>query len=145
MALRVWAAGHLGRAGRAREVGAPALVTSGPYRFVRNPLYLGNFLLVLGSLVALGSRWWIDLAVLLLFSVEYSLIVRAEEKELSERFGKTYLDYQQRVPAIVPRRPLPSPPPSFAWSRARGELSTLAILAAVYLLAWLKLARDLPL
>jgi protein-S-isoprenylcysteine O-methyltransferase Ste14 len=140
MALRVWAAAHLGAPGRSREVSAPELITSGPYRFVRNPLYFANFLLVLGSLVALGCRWWIALVVFLLFVIEYSLIVHAEEKELAERFGAAYRDYQQNVPAILPRRARPGAPSSFDWKRARGELTTLVVLAAVYLLAWLEIA-----
>ncbi|WKE64103.1 isoprenylcysteine carboxylmethyltransferase family protein [Gallaecimonas kandeliae] len=75
---------------------ANALVTKGPYRFSRNPMYLGL------SLVYLGLALWLQslFSLLLLPAVLYSLwwlAIRREERHLEERFGQAYLDYKARV------------------------------------------------
>jgi len=56
---------------------------TGPYRILRHPLYIGNFVLVVGMLVALRPALWLGCAVLVGFIVEYTLIVVAEEECLS--------------------------------------------------------------
>jgi hypothetical protein len=83
LAVRFWASGYIGIEGRAREIGASRRIVSGPYRLLRHPLYVGNFLLVTGMLVALRPGVVVSVAVLVLFVVEYSLIVVAEEAMLS--------------------------------------------------------------
>jgi len=88
LAVRFWASGYLGIEGRAREIGASRRVVNGPYRLFRHPLYIGNFLLVAGMLVALRPSTVVSVAVLVLFVVEYSLIVMAEERDLSSRRGQ---------------------------------------------------------
>ena len=85
LAARFWASGYIGIEGRAREIGARQRLASGPYRVLRHPLYIGNFLLVAGMLVALRPGLWLMVVVLAGFSVEYGLIIAAEEKDLSGR------------------------------------------------------------
>ena len=151
--LRVWAAGHLGRAGRTQNIQAAELVSSGPYRYARNPLYVANFLLVFGTLMALSGPWWSDVAVLVMFVVEYWLVVRAEERALEAQFGEDFRTYHRSVPAIFPRllygrrQSHSTALRSFSWIRAAGEFNTLAAAGAVYLLAlariWLASAPGL--
>jgi protein-S-isoprenylcysteine O-methyltransferase Ste14 len=149
MALRLWAAGYIGRAGRDRQVNAaarasaaagrrsvaqPQLVTSGPYRYVRHPLYVGNFLLVLGSLVALSPPVWLSVAVLAFFVIEYRLIAQAEERKLAGAFGEDYVSYRNRTPSVFPRfhRADASRTEHFRWSRAFSEWNTLLLLVLLY-------------
>jgi protein-S-isoprenylcysteine O-methyltransferase Ste14 len=86
LAVRFWASGYIGIEGRAREIGASRKIVNGPYRLLRHPLYIGNFLLVAGMLVALRPSTVVIVAVLVLFVVEYSLIVIAEERDLAAKW-----------------------------------------------------------
>jgi hypothetical protein len=85
LAVRFWASGYIGIEGRVREIGASRRIVGGPYRVLRHPLYIGNFLLVVGMLVALRPAWWMASVVLAGFVVEYVVIVAAEEKDLAGR------------------------------------------------------------
>jgi protein-S-isoprenylcysteine O-methyltransferase Ste14 len=73
-----------------------SLVTEGPFRFTRNPMYLGMALLLTGLAIGLGSLSpWL---LLPLFIATISInIIPAEEAMLSEAFGPQYSDYQSRV------------------------------------------------
>jgi protein-S-isoprenylcysteine O-methyltransferase Ste14 len=85
----------------ARLVEGHKLITEGPYRFVRNPIYTG----MLGMLVATGlavEHWTaLDVAVVL-FAVGLVIRVRSEEKLLRAAFGNEFEDYAKRVPAVLP-------------------------------------------
>ena len=85
LAVRFWASGYIGIEGRAREIGASRRIVGGPYRLFRHPLYIGNFLLVVGMLFALRPTLWLGAVVLVGFSVEYGLIIAAEERDLARR------------------------------------------------------------
>jgi len=90
------------RGGRDHKVYAEELVTSGLYSHVRNPMYVGNFFLVIG--LAIASNSW----VFALIGVPLSLgmhkaIVAAEENFLRNKFGAQFDAYCERVPRWVPR------------------------------------------
>jgi hypothetical protein len=87
LATRFWASGYIGIEGRAREIGASRRIASGPYRVLRHPLYIGNFLLVAGMLVALRPAWWMAVVVMAGFAFEYGLIVAAEERHLRQKWS----------------------------------------------------------
>jgi protein-S-isoprenylcysteine O-methyltransferase Ste14 len=87
---------------RSREV--QRLVTYGVFGWVRNPLYVGNFLIWMGFTVISGVFWFLPIAALL-FALEYTLIVRYEEGVLESIFGSSYLAYKSRTPRWVPRPP----------------------------------------
>lgn len=85
----------------ARLVEGHKLATSGPYAYVRHPIYTG----MLGMLVATGlafSHWITLLAAIPIFFVGTIIRARSEEKLLREAFGAQFEDYARRVPAIVP-------------------------------------------
>lgn len=76
--------------------GTDHLVTEGPFSFTRNPLYLAGTILVLGIGLVSGIVWFLLLAVLAAFAVQ-KLAIEREERHLQARFGKTYVDYAERV------------------------------------------------
>jgi len=85
----------------ARLVEGHKLATSGPYAYVRHPIYAG----MLGMLVATGlaiSHWIALLAALLIFFIGTIIRVRSEDRLLREAFGEQFENYAQRVSAIVP-------------------------------------------
>jgi protein-S-isoprenylcysteine O-methyltransferase Ste14 len=72
------------------------LITSGPYRFSRNPLYLGgNFFIFLGAVLFLGSPSGIVLTALNILVVD--LMIRREEKQLQREFGQEWESYKDTV------------------------------------------------
>jgi len=78
-----------------------ALVTTGPYRLIRNPLYLGGFLIYLGIIITIPSLF---LAILGLVGLPITCIgIGREERGLETRFGEDYRRYKQSVPGWIPR------------------------------------------
>jgi protein-S-isoprenylcysteine O-methyltransferase Ste14 len=69
-----------------------ALVTAGPYRFSRNPIYLALTAIYLGLGLLLNNGWIFLLAIPLLVTMRYGVIAR-EERYLGEKFGEAYRDY----------------------------------------------------
>jgi protein-S-isoprenylcysteine O-methyltransferase Ste14 len=78
-----------------------ALVTTGPYRFVRHPLYAAALLLTAGLLLASGSVTATVAA--LVVAVLLALRTRREERRLLEHYGDDYRAWRDRTPALVPR------------------------------------------
>ena len=86
---------------RARKEGR--LATRGPYAVVRHPQYTGFFLIVFGE----GVVHWptvFSLAAFPIIVIAYVLLARKEERQMVDRFGPEYVEYQRRVPMFVPRR-----------------------------------------
>ncbi|HUA77361.1 MAG TPA: isoprenylcysteine carboxylmethyltransferase family protein, partial [Acetobacteraceae bacterium] len=73
-----------------------ALVVRGPYRFTRNPMYLGMTLAYGGVALAAQSLWALLLLPAVLWLIRTRVIAR-EEAFLRERFGDAYVEYQSRV------------------------------------------------
>lgn len=101
--IRIWGVAYAGGATRTRDVGAPFLVTAGPFAHVRNPLYLGNMLMYSGAAL-IANIWlpWLVFATWIFFGIQYSLIVDLEEERLIELFGESYKKYKSTVPRFVP-------------------------------------------
>lgn len=101
--IRLWAVAHAGGATRTRNVGAPLLVTSGPFAHTRNPLYIANALIYLGVVfLAGGHLLWVVVA-LAFCGLQYGLIVSLEEETLKSLFGFDYEFYRRSVPRWMPR------------------------------------------
>jgi protein-S-isoprenylcysteine O-methyltransferase Ste14 len=137
-ALRLLCVGFAGSATRTRGDVVPQLVHAGPYRHVRNPLYIANVLLYVSSAVLFGFQW-LAVALFIYSCVQYTFIVAFEEEILRRTFGIRYDVYCDSVP-----RWLPSPSPrvestsqNFDLARAlRSERSTLtAIVVMIAVLA----------
>jgi protein-S-isoprenylcysteine O-methyltransferase Ste14 len=78
-----------------------ALVTGGPYKFVRNPMYLGTFLIAVGFMFPLFPLWTIAIFAIVFYS-RFIIQIRKEEVWLRQNFGKQYEDYCGRVPSFIP-------------------------------------------
>ena len=85
----------------ARLIEGHKLITEGPYRLVRNPIYTGMF----GLLLATGSAvsHWVGLLIaVVVYAVGTVIRVRSEEKLLRGEFGAEFDSYARRVPAVIP-------------------------------------------
>lgn len=76
--------------------GSDHLVTNGPFSFTRNPIYLGNTMLMIGIGLIAGIVWFILLAPVAAFATQ-KLAIEREERHLEIRFGKKFRDYAKKV------------------------------------------------
>jgi protein-S-isoprenylcysteine O-methyltransferase Ste14 len=91
--VRAVASGHV----RKNE----ALITSGPYAYTRNPLYLGSLLIGIGFAVAARS-WWVGVVLVVMFFAIYLPVIQDEEAFLRQKFSE-FDEYARRVPRMFPR------------------------------------------
>ena len=96
--LSVWGVRVMHRAGTSEKTSLPttALVTTGPFRYSRNPLYVSLTLGYLGIAVAAQSLWALALLIVVL-AVMLRGVIGREERYLERRFGEDYLRYKGRV------------------------------------------------
>ncbi len=92
--LRFWASGFL------RKDTRPAV--GGPYSIIRNPLYLGTYLLALGTALSTQNYWLLGI-ITVLFAAVYHYIILDEETKLARLFGEAYAKYCDLVPRFFPR------------------------------------------
>ena len=105
--LYFWCAGaftFIGR-GTPAPIDAPVfLVRSGPYRWVRNPMYIGVFSVLIGEAILFHSLLLIEYMLLAGIAV-HLFVVFYEEPQLARRFGESYETYLRTVPRWLPRYP----------------------------------------
>jgi protein-S-isoprenylcysteine O-methyltransferase Ste14 len=75
---------------------SPQLIVRGPYRFSRNPMYVGMTLIVLGIAAISGRGWMAALSFCALAAVHFTAVL-PEERYLTGKFGAAYLEYKARV------------------------------------------------
>lgn len=136
--LRIYAVAFIGSVSRTRTTSlGHQLVTTGPFSWVRNPLYLANFLIVTGVGVFSGRAWFICLTSILFF-IQYLPIVQYEETLLEEKFGDEYRSYRARTPMWWPSK-IPTTdefvtPPELEKAIKSEKRTMTAILAVVVLI-----------
>jgi protein-S-isoprenylcysteine O-methyltransferase Ste14 len=131
--LRIWSHGYLRKIRK--------LAISGPYAYVRNPLYVGNFLIGFGFCVVIWELW-----VATLFTIGFGLVywvtIKGEEEKLAKKFGEAYRRYAESVPRIIPQIT-----PYRSGSRGKfvahrvwghGELITVLAIADLFVLLYLR-------
>jgi protein-S-isoprenylcysteine O-methyltransferase Ste14 len=91
---------RLGRGGPGIAVPPERIVAEGPYRFVRNPMYLGHLIFILG--LALTFRSWLGLALFAFHVVWFHRRVLEDEAHLESLFGDPYRAYRARVKRWIP-------------------------------------------
>ena len=96
--LAIWAIVTIRKAGTRVETNKPTttIVANGPYRFTRNPIYIGMFLGQIGLAIGLDNLWVLATLVPFYLVIRYGVIAR-EETYLERKFGAVYLGYKSRV------------------------------------------------
>jgi protein-S-isoprenylcysteine O-methyltransferase Ste14 len=94
MLIRLWASGHVKK--------DKALATTGPYAFVRHPLYVGNMLIAVGFCSA-STLWWSLPAWILISLMFYPPAIRQEDNKLRRLFGEAWEQWHARTFALIPR------------------------------------------
>jgi protein-S-isoprenylcysteine O-methyltransferase Ste14 len=92
LSLRVWAQMHLHYRLKERKI----LTTTGPYAFVRNPIYIGNTCILAGTTLLSELIWLVPIMVITCMFT-YTMTVRYEEGHLRSKYGVPYVEYLQRV------------------------------------------------
>jgi protein-S-isoprenylcysteine O-methyltransferase Ste14 len=137
-AIRLAGVAAAGTVTRRRSRNVQRLVTYGAFSWSRNPLYNGNFLIWMGFVVISGVLWFLPIAILI-FAIEYTLIVRYEEGVLESIFGGEYLSYKARTPRWLPRPARIIEHGEHHWAEAwRSEISTFLQYAVLIILFYLK-------
>ena len=135
--LRIWSQMHLHYRLKVHKV----LTETGPYVYVRNPIYIGNTLMLVGVVITSGLLWFAPV-MLVYCMVVYSIVVRFEESHLLAKFGDPYAEFLKKVPRWLPK---PLSTGAFATVNVRqflfpsilAELPSLLLLLPFILKEWL--------
>ena len=103
--IRFWGVSIAGAETRTTgTVGGTYLITTGPFAYVRNPLYVGNMLMYAGvGVMSMALFPWLLICACLWFYMQYTLIISREEEYLTGHFGAAYDEYRSHVPRLFPR------------------------------------------
>lgn len=144
--IRIWANSWAGSETRTTGgVGGTFLIVSGPYAYVRNPLYIGNLIIYLGlGIISYAIFPYLQILALIYFLFQYYHIVKEEEKFLAEKFGDQYKDYCNNVNRFLPKfkkyKNSSIEQPEFEWkkglkSETRSIQASLSVIV-ILLLIW---------
>lgn len=145
LALRCFTVGFIPGSTSGRnttEQRADVLNTSGMYSVVRNPLYLANFIILLGVMLSI-KVWWFALIFILVFFIYMERIILTEESFLHGKFGATYDDWRAKTPVIIPKFSLwHAPDMKFSWKTVlKREYPGLLAIGTAFLIT--EMAIDL--
>jgi protein-S-isoprenylcysteine O-methyltransferase Ste14 len=143
--LRVWATAYIGSGVMSGfTMHGDKVVAAGPYRYVRNPLYLGAWLLALGVSILMPPS---GAAVFLVaLSIFVSLLISEEERFLALKQGDLYQQYRRSVPRLLPRSAgsrIPSSGSPHWWQAILAETYPIAFTICFAVYAWRYNARIL--
>jgi protein-S-isoprenylcysteine O-methyltransferase Ste14 len=136
--FRVWGAAYLGYSTvHHAEMQAGAVMAAGPYRYVRNPLYIGGwFMMAAISMLASPSG---ALFILVIVAVFYLRLILGEEAFLAAQLGEPYREYLRAVPRFLPRLRAALPPAAAQpnWAIALlTEINPIGIFFTMAVLSW---------
>jgi protein-S-isoprenylcysteine O-methyltransferase Ste14 len=136
--LRVWGTACLGTGTvSSADMKAPGLVADGPYRYVRNPLYIGLWFMVAAMAFIMPLTG--ALFAVLCISLFMTRLILGEEAFLSAQLGEPYAAYKRAVPRLLPRLRSTLPPSANRphWIRAiLAELTPIGVFVALAFLSW---------
>jgi protein-S-isoprenylcysteine O-methyltransferase Ste14 len=98
LALRLWSQMHLHYRIRVKKM----LTVTGPYAYVRNPIYIANTTMF-AAICMLAELFWFVPILVLYCGVIYALAIRYEESRLLRKYGSAYQEYASRVPRVFPK------------------------------------------
>lgn len=133
LVVRFWASGYISK--------SRVLAVCGPYAYMRNPLYLGNFILGFG-IVVIANNLWLSLYYFIAFTVLYIGTIKEEQEGLLEKFGAPYVTYMSKVPmffpSLKPWRHAEKTPFSLRQSFKNGEFIRICgfLLLVVFFYLW---------
>lgn len=144
-ALRIWGAGFVEKVARKNIVSYYALILSGPYQYIRHPLYLGNILGMIGfSISAAAFLPFPDSFIVFISStlsaiIIMTLILAHEEPQLIKLHGGFYEDFIKSTPRLIPQlhkqRKNINSPPLFSWTSAiKNETHVIIFKFILYIL-----------
>lgn len=136
LALRVMTVGHVPKRSSGRNTRtqvASSLNTTGVYSVVRHPLYLANYIMVLG-IALFFHTWWVVALVTCACVLYYERIIFAEELYLSTCFGEDFKRWAAATPTVIPNLALwKRPKLPFSWrSVLRREYTGLALVTTIF-------------
>lgn len=146
--IRIWANSWAGSETRTTgSVGGTFLIVSGPYAYVRNPLYIGNVIIYFGlGIISYAIFPYLQILALAYFLFQYYHIVKEEEKFLAEKFGDQYKDYFNKVNRFLPKfkqyKNSSIEQPEFDWKKGlkcetrsiQAALSVIVILLLIWII-----------
>jgi protein-S-isoprenylcysteine O-methyltransferase Ste14 len=100
--IRLWATKHIGRRMLWMKKKGKQLMRTGPYTYVRNPLYIANIVIAVGLSILSESFWLVPFSTLYFFLL-YHFVVLYEENRLLKKWGDEYQAYRDEVPRWIPR------------------------------------------
>jgi protein-S-isoprenylcysteine O-methyltransferase Ste14 len=102
LGFAVWARVHLGKywSGNVTIKVEHKLIRTGPYKWVRNPIYTGIIIAVVGSVIADGQI--LALLSIVCIVIGFLIKIRMEEKFLLEEFGEAFIQYKKEVKSLIP-------------------------------------------
>jgi protein-S-isoprenylcysteine O-methyltransferase Ste14 len=145
--LRLWGVSYAGSETRTTDgVGSSRLVSSGPFAYVRNPLYIGNILIYFGvGIMSWAGFPYLPIVTLLYFIFQYEMIVSLEEEHLAQKYGAEYQQYRKSVSKFIP-----SPKkynsningqPKVDWNRGlkseNRTLQAILIIIVIIIILWI--------
>jgi protein-S-isoprenylcysteine O-methyltransferase Ste14 len=140
IAFRIYTAGYLQGKHTTTKIIADYMCTSGPFAYIRNPLYLGNFIIGLSLAVAF-NEWYGYLLFAIHYTCVYSILIFYEEKFMAKKFGAAYAEYRAQTRRFIPRlKPFKGSSritPDFKigfWSEKYYFLLLLILFALLYIL-----------
>jgi protein-S-isoprenylcysteine O-methyltransferase Ste14 len=143
--IRFWGVSWAGSETRTTGgVGGTFLVISGPFAYVRNPLYVGNILMYFGlGIMSMALFPYLQIVAIIFFIIQYNFIVKEEEGFLEKKFGDNYQKYLQNVPRFFPRvtkfKDNSIPQPNYKISAGlKSETRTLQAFVAIVFLILIK-------
>jgi protein-S-isoprenylcysteine O-methyltransferase Ste14 len=136
--FRVWGAAYLGSSiVHSGAMHGDAVMAGGPYRFLRNPLYLGSLMPALGISILMPPSGAIFFLIAIF--VFYFRLIFSEEDYLARRLGAPYVEYRSRVPRLIPslRPRIAAPAVRPKWLEALlGEVFAVGVALCMAILAW---------
>lgn len=125
--LRGWAAGHLAK--------NQQLAISGPYAYIRNPLYAGTLVAAAGIVIACRN-WWLAGVFAAVFLLAYLPVIELEEQHLRNLFSE-YGAYARRVHRLLPVHHWPGGTQRFSWPLYRRNEEYKAVIGFLVAVLWL--------